>query len=91
MRDDKKWDTEALLGLIEAAAKDFAKHASTKKLHPKVLDFLKEPEANKVRWIGENVSHSNVAVQAASLTKVFPVASNSTQTQITDQIIVKRR
>lgn len=63
MPTEKEWQAEALLRHIDAAAKDFAKHASTTKLHPKVFEFLKEPDGTKMIWIGDNVTRSNVAAQ----------------------------
>lgn len=63
---DKEWDTATLLNEIDSVAKDFADHASPNKLHAKVFEFLKEPGASKVVWIGKNVIHSNVASQFTS-------------------------
>jgi len=60
---EKAWDTTTLLKEIEATAKDFAKNASTKKLHEKVREFLNLPTPEVRVWLADNVRHMNVAVQ----------------------------
>jgi hypothetical protein len=62
----KEWDTVVLIKEIKAIAKKFAAKASHNKLHPKTLEFLHLPPDATVRWLPENVSHMNIASNAAS-------------------------
>jgi hypothetical protein len=87
---EKAWDTAGALKEIQAVAKAFAAKASPNRLDVKVREFLQLPPEKGLIWIGGNVSHSNVAVQTASVTIVSPVPSNTTQTRIIDHVIVKR-
>jgi len=82
---EKNWDTCALLKEIAAVAKEFAAQASDKKLHPRVREFLLLPPERMLVWIGDNVTHSNVASQTMSSPAALvalPYSSVSTQTQI---------
>lgn len=78
---EKAWDTVALLKDIDAIAKDFATKASGKKLHAKVREFLHVAQDAKLVWIGDNVTHSNVASHAVS-SPVYGARNASTATQI---------
>ena len=80
-RPEKEWDTFALLKDVDAIAKDFATKASRKKLHIKVREFLHVAEDAKLVWIGDNVTHSNVASPAVS-SPVYGARNASTATQI---------
>jgi hypothetical protein len=77
---EKGWPISKILSEIETVARDFAARASDKKLHPKVREFLKQPSKEMLLWIGNNVSHSNVASHA--MVTAFPSESASTHTQI---------
>jgi hypothetical protein len=57
---EKAWPTSEILKQIEPIAKDFAARASTKKLHPKVREFLQFAQGATLLWIGDNVPRSNV-------------------------------
>jgi hypothetical protein len=85
---DKAWDVTGLLDEIDKVAKDFAGKASPTKIHPKVREFLQLPPQNAHVWIGENVTHSNVAAGVTS--SVFSAASNSTHTQVISQVELKK-
>jgi hypothetical protein len=88
----KAWDTRGLRDEIEVVAKEFALNASPKKLHKKVIEFLQRPSGEMLFWIGDNVSHSNVASQAMSpgAVAISPVANNTTHTQIIQQTSLKK-
>jgi hypothetical protein len=68
------------IGSPAPVAKEFVAKASTKKLHPKVREFLNVRSSEKVLWVGEHVTHSNVA--SRDLT-VVGVASATTSTAFT--------
>lgn len=78
---EKKWETVALLKDIDVIAKDFATKASGKKLHAKVREFLHVAQDAKLVWIGDNVTHSNVASHGVS-SPVYGARNASTATQI---------
>lgn len=78
---DKTWDISAALKQIEAVGKDFAAKASSKKLDDKVREFLQLPPDKTPVWIGNNVTHSNVASHAVS-SPIVGALSASTHTQI---------
>jgi hypothetical protein len=67
---EKEWNVARILGEIENVARDFAAKASDKKLHPKVREFLKQSSNEILVWIGDNVTHSNVA--SHSVVSTFP-------------------
>jgi hypothetical protein len=76
---EKAWDTAALLKEIDLVAKVFAAKASTKKLHPEVRKFLNlAPEAT-LKWIADNVTHSNVASSSVSSRTISSNFSTATQ------------
>jgi hypothetical protein len=77
---EKDWHITQILGEIETVARDFAAKASDKKLHPKIREFLKQPSKEMLVWIGNNVTHSNVA--SYMIVSTFPSVSVSTPTQI---------
>ncbi len=79
-RPEKDWHITQILGMIETVARDFAARASDRKLHSKVRELLKQPGKEMLVWIGNNVSHSNVA--SYGLVSTFPSISASTYTQI---------
>ncbi len=54
--------------------------ASDRKLRSKVREFLKQSSKVRLGWIGNNVTHSNVA--SYGLVSTFPSVSASTHTQI---------
>ncbi|MGZ4815790.1 MAG: hypothetical protein ACXVZV_10295 [Terriglobales bacterium] len=75
-----------MLKEIDAVAKDFAAKASHKKLHPKVREFLQLAPTVALKWISDNVSHSNVASYALT----SPTLVNaSTATQIISKLPLK--
>jgi hypothetical protein len=57
------WRLAQILDEIEPVAKEFGLKASDKKLHPKVRAFLEQPSNEMIVWIGNNVTHINVALQ----------------------------
>jgi hypothetical protein len=61
---EKTWHTDEILNQVGAIAKEFAARASEKKLHPKVQELLRLPPQATLRWITDNVAHSNVASHA---------------------------
>ncbi len=80
----KQWDTAAMVKQIEAVARTFAAKASGKRLEPKVREFLGLPAKEMRIWIGNNVSHSNTAVQDMTSTYIPPLLNGaSTATVIT--------
>jgi len=86
---EKEWDTAALLKEIDTVAKEFAAKASAKKLHPDVRKFLNLAPDTMVKWISDNVSHSNVALHPVISPDTFSVsrvASASTATQIISKL-----
>jgi hypothetical protein len=74
---EKAWATAVLLKEIDAVAREFAAKASVQKLHPKVREFLRLRPEKMLTWIGENVSHMNIALPI-----VMSVSGQSTQTQL---------
>jgi hypothetical protein len=72
--DTPDWNAAGLFNEIEAVAKDFAVKASSKKLHPKVLDLLKLSGEEAMLWLQTNATYSNAAVQTVSFrsTPNFP-------------------
>jgi hypothetical protein len=87
---EKAWDTTALLTEIGTVAREFATKASAKKLHSKVVEFLKLPANEVPVWLGDNVSHSNVSSSSMGIVSVSPVANNSTHTQIVGHVLIKQ-
>src|ERR1035438_5914445 len=81
----KIWDTAAMVEQIEMIAKLFAAKASGKRLEPKVREFLGLPNSEMRVWIGNNVTHSNVAAQAMTVayTLAPSLSGASTATVIT--------
>lgn len=77
---EKIWTVAQILGQIEAVARDFAARASDKKLHAKVREFLKQSSSTMLLWIGDNVTHPNVASHV--IVSTFPVGTASTGAQI---------
>jgi hypothetical protein len=77
---EKDWHITQILAEVETVARDFAANASDKKLHSKVREFLKQPSKQMLVWIGNNVTHSNVA--SYGIVSTFPSVSASTHTQI---------
>jgi hypothetical protein len=82
---EKAWDTAALLKEIDTVAKEFATKASAKKLHPDVRKFLNLAPDTMLKWISDNVTHSNVALPLVS-SHVFGASNSSTATQIVTKL-----
>ena len=72
---EKDWHITQILGEIETVARDFAAKASDKKLHSKIREPLKQPSKEMLVWIGNNVTHSNVA--SCMIVSTFPSVSVS--------------
>ncbi|HMD15317.1 MAG TPA: hypothetical protein VKH18_01520 [Terriglobales bacterium] len=80
----KGWDTATMVKQIEIVARRFALKASGKRLEPKVREFLGLPSKEMRIWIGNNVSHSNIAVQDTTSTYTSALScAASTATVIT--------
>jgi hypothetical protein len=82
---EKEWGTDEIVIQMEPIATKFGANADVKKLHPKVREFLNKPSGDKLLWLGDNVSHSNVAskvltatTQAALITVRGTTASTAT-------------
>jgi hypothetical protein len=79
---EKAWDTVGLVKEIDTVAREFAVKASAKKLHPDVRKFLQLPVDAKLIWIGDNITHSNIAFDVVGPVSTVSISSQSTHTEI---------